>query len=57
MKNMFYSNKNVYVNRDEVRNFLYEKIDELNNDELYDIFSNIIDNMYEEITPIIINKD
>ena len=57
MKNMFYSNKNAYVNRDEVRNFLYEKIDGLNNDEMYDIFSNIIDKMYEELTPTIINKD
>lgn len=37
-----------YISREEARQFLYERINRLNNDELYDIFSKIIDDMYNE---------
>ena len=34
---------------EEVRNYLYERLDQLNNDELYDIFSVIIDDMNNDL--------
>lgn len=40
------------ISREEAKHFLYERLDELNNDELYDIFSTIIDEMYNELPPI-----
>ena len=40
------------VSREGARQFLYEEIDRLNNDELYDIFSKIIDDMYNELPPV-----
>jgi hypothetical protein len=32
----------------EIKKYLYEKLDRLNDDELYDIFSVIIDDMVED---------
>jgi len=40
------------INREKARQFLYERIDRLNDDELYDIFSRIIDDMYNELPSI-----
>lgn len=40
------------VSRERARQFLYEEIDRLNNDELYDIFSRIIDDMYNELPSV-----
>ena len=34
---------------EEVRNYLYERLDQLNNDDLYDIFSVIIDDMNNDL--------
>ena len=34
---------------EEVRNYLYERLDQLDNDELYDIFSVIIDDMNNDL--------
>lgn len=34
---------------EEVRNYLYERLDRLDNDELYDIFSVIIDDMNNDL--------
>ena len=34
---------------EEVRNYLYERLDRLNDDELYDIFSVIIDDMNNDL--------
>lgn len=39
------------ISREEAKKFLYERLDRLNNDELYDIFSTIIDDMYNELLP------
>jgi len=41
------------VSREEAKQFLYERIDRLNDDELYDIFSRIIDDMYNELPSVI----
>lgn len=43
---------NDVISREEAKQFLYERIDRLNDDELYDIFSKIIDDMYNELLPI-----
>lgn len=40
------------IGREEAKQFLYERIDRLNDDELYDIFSKIIDDMYNELLPV-----
>ena len=40
------------ISREEAKQFLYERIDRLNDDELYDIFSRIIDDMYNELLPV-----
>ena len=40
------------ISREETKRFLYERIDRLNDDELYDIFSKIIDDMYNELLPV-----
>ena len=37
------------ISREEAKQFLYERLDRLNDDELYDIFSRIIDDMYNEL--------
>ena len=37
------------VSREKAKQFLYERIDRLNDDELYDIFSRIIDDIYNEL--------
>lgn len=34
---------------EEVRNYLYERLDQLDDDELYDIFSVIIDDMKNDL--------
>ena len=34
---------------EEVRNYLYERLDRLNDDELYDIFSVIIDDINNDL--------
>lgn len=34
---------------EEVKDYLYERLDRLNNDELYDIFSVIIDDMNNDL--------
>lgn len=40
------------ISRERAKQFLYERIDRLNDDELYDIFSRIIDDMYNELPPV-----
>ncbi len=40
------------ISREETKQFLYERIDRLNDDELYDIFSKIIDDMYNELPSV-----
>lgn len=40
------------VKREDVKKFLYERLDRLNDDELYDIFSKIIDDMYNELPSV-----
>ena len=40
------------VSREDAKKFLYEELDRLNNDELYDIFSKIIDDMYNELPSV-----
>lgn len=40
------------ISRDDAKSFLYERLNRLNNDELYDIFSVIIDDMYNELPPV-----
>jgi len=40
------------ISREEVKQFLYERIDRLNDDELYDIFSKIIDDLYNELPSV-----
>lgn len=40
------------VNREAVKAFLYERLDRLNDDELYDIFSKIIDDFYNELPSV-----
>ena len=40
------------ISREKARQFLYERLDRLNDDELYDIFSRIIDDMYNELSSI-----
>jgi hypothetical protein len=40
------------INREETKQFLYERLDRLDNDELYDIFSKIIDDMYNELPSV-----
>lgn len=41
------------ISREKAKRFLYERLDRLNDDELYDIFSRIIDDMYNELPSII----
>ena len=40
------------ISREHAKQFLYERIDRLNDDELYDIFSRIIDDMYNELPSV-----
>ena len=40
------------ISREKAKQFLYERLDRLNDDELYDIFSRIIDDMYNELPSI-----
>ena len=40
------------ISREKVKQFLYERLDRLNDDELYDIFSRIIDDMYNELPSV-----
>lgn len=40
------------VSREDANKFLYERIERLNDDELYDIFSKIIDDMYNELPSV-----
>lgn len=40
------------VKREDAKKFLYERLDRLNDDELYDIFSKIIDDMYNELPSV-----
>ena len=40
------------VKREDAKKFLYERLDRLNDDELYDIFSRIIDDMYNELPSV-----
>lgn len=40
------------VSREDAKSFLYERLNRLNNDELYDIFSVIIDDMYNELLAV-----
>lgn len=37
------------ISREKAKQFLYERLDIINDDELYDIFSRIIDDMYNEL--------
>lgn len=37
------------ISREEAKQFLYERLDIINDDELYDIFSRIVDDMYNEL--------
>lgn len=38
-----------YISREKAKQFLYKRLDIINDDELYDIFSRIIDDMYNEL--------
>ena len=40
------------ISREKAKQFLYERLDRLNDDELYDIFSVIIDDMYNELPSV-----
>ena len=40
------------VSREAAKAFLYERLDRLNDDELYDIFSKIIDDFYNELPSV-----
>lgn len=40
------------ISREKAKQFLYERINRLNDDELYDIFSKIIDDMYNELPSV-----
>ncbi len=40
------------ISRENTKQFLYERLDKLNDNELYDIFSRIIDDMYNELPPV-----
>ena len=40
------------ISREKANQFLYERLDRLNDDELYDIFSKVIDDMYNELPSI-----
>lgn len=40
------------ISREASKAFLYERLDRLNDDELYDIFSRIIDDMYNELPSV-----
>lgn len=40
------------VSREDAKSFLYERLNRLSDDELYDIFSVIIDDMYNELPPV-----
>ena len=40
------------ISREDAKSFLYERLNRLNNDELYDIFSVIIDDMYNELPSV-----
>lgn len=44
------------VSREHAKQFLYERIDRLNDDELYDIFSRIIDDMYNELPSVTLER-
>lgn len=41
------------ISREKAKQFLYERLDRLNDDELYDIFSKIIDDMYNELSSVV----
>lgn len=40
------------ISREKAKQFLYERLDRLNDNELYDIFSRIIDDMYNELPSV-----
>lgn len=40
------------ISREKAKQILYERLNRLNGDELYDIFSRIIDDMYNELQPV-----
>lgn len=40
------------ISREKAKQFLHERLDRLNDDELYDIFSTIIDDMYNELPSV-----
>ena len=40
------------ISREKAKQFLYERLDRLNDNELYDIFSRIIDDLYNELPSI-----
>lgn len=44
--------KDDLISREQAKKFLYEHLDLLNDDELYDIFSRIIDDMYNELPTV-----
>lgn len=41
------------IDIEKAKKFLYERLDRLGDDELYDIFSRIIDDMYNELPSVI----
>ncbi|SCW63329.1 hypothetical protein SAMN05660484_02165 [Eubacterium ruminantium] len=45
------------ISREKAKQFLYERLDRLNDDELYDIFSRIIDDMYNELPPVTLKAE
>ena len=45
------------ISREEAKHFLYERLERLNDDELYDIFSRIIDDMYNELLSVTPSND
>lgn len=40
------------ISKEKAKQFLYERLDRLNDDELYDVFSTIIDDMYNELPSV-----
>lgn len=52
MKELTKHSCNNCISREEAKQFLYERLDRLNDDELYNIFSKIIDDMYNELQPV-----
>lgn len=50
---MMIRNTDDCISREKAKQFLYEGLERLNDDELYDIFSRIIDDMYNELPSVI----